>query len=221
MNGFFSLSSWLLGLAWLAAKAHLKPSSYHLLEIAWRIHVEPLWGARAVGPITPSEVPDWGRRPDTAAQRDGRDPSYGVLTGVLGRAVDDGRLPLSPARNVSLPRRGKKHRSSLTHGQVDHLAKEAGEHRTPVLLLACTGLRWGEAVALRVESVDFLRERLLVRADAVNVAGGIILSRRRATTHAASRSLTSSPRTRPSRRSSRSTTSGIPRRASRSRPTRT
>lgn len=43
-----------------------------------------------------------------------------------------------------------------------------------VLLLAYTGLRWGESVALLVESVDFGRERLLVRANAVNVAGKII-----------------------------------------------
>lgn len=58
--------------------------------------------------------------------------------------------------------------------QVEALSVEAREHRTLVLLLAYTGLRWGEAVALRVESVDFARERLLVRANAVNVAGKII-----------------------------------------------
>jgi integrase len=163
-----------VGPAWLAAKAHLKPSSFHVLEIAWRIHVEPVWGARAIGSITPSEIQDWvtdltRRRSATVVIR-----AYGILAGVLERAVNDRQLPVSPARNIALPRKGKKHRSYLTHGQVELLAAEAREHRTLVLLLAYTGLRWGEAVALRVESVDFTRERVLVRANAVNVAGRII-----------------------------------------------
>lgn len=42
-----------------------------------------------------------------------------------------------------------------------------------MLLLAYTGLRWGEAVALRVGAVDFERRRLLIRDNAVNVAGVI------------------------------------------------
>jgi integrase len=163
-----------LGPPWLAAKAHLKPSSFHVLTAAWRIHVEPVWGARTVGSITPSEIQDWvadltRRRSATVVIR-----AYGVLAGVLERAVNDRQIALSPARHIALPRKGRKHRSYLTHAQVDALSVEAREHRTMVLLLAYTGLRWGEAVALRVESVDFARQRLLVRANAVNVAGKII-----------------------------------------------
>jgi integrase len=93
---------------------------------------------------------------------------------VLERAVNDRQIPLSPARHIALPRKGRKRRSYLTHAQVEALSVEAREHRTLILLLAYTGLRWGESVALRVESVDFARERLLVRANAVNVAGKII-----------------------------------------------
>ena len=163
-----------LGPPWLAAKAHLKPSSFHVLAAAWRIHVEPVWGARTVGSITPSEIQDWvadltRRRSATVVIR-----AYGVLAGVLERAVNDRQIALTPARNIALPRKGRKHRSYLTHAQVEALSVEAREHGTLVLLLAYTGLRWGEAVALRVESVDFARERLLVRANAVNVAGRII-----------------------------------------------
>lgn len=35
-----------LGVAWLAAQSHLKPSKYRVLEIAWRVHVRPTWGRR-------------------------------------------------------------------------------------------------------------------------------------------------------------------------------
>ena len=163
-----------IGPAWVAAKAHLKSSSFHVLATAWRIHVEPVWGDRAIGSITPSEIQDWvadltRRRSATVVIR-----AYGVLAGVLERAVDDRLLALSPARKIGLPKKGRKHRSYLTHSQVELLSREAREHRTMVLLLSYTGLRWGEAVALRVESIDFDRERLLVRANAVNVAGVIV-----------------------------------------------
>ncbi len=43
-----------------------------------------------------------------------------------------------------------------------------------MVFLAYTGLRWGEAVGLRVNNVDLLRRRVLVRANAVNVRGTIV-----------------------------------------------
>jgi integrase len=58
---------------------------------------------------------------------------------------------------------------------LEQLASESREHGTLVRLLAYTGLRWGEAVALRVENVDFSRRRLQVDENAVNVGGEIIV----------------------------------------------
>ena len=49
------------------------------------------------------------------------------------------------------------------------LADETGPHRILVLVLAFCGLRWGEAIALRVADVDFLRRRILVSANAVQL----------------------------------------------------
>jgi len=69
---------------------------------------------------------------------------------------------------------GKKPRHYLTHDRVDTLATASKHHRTMVLFLAYTGLRWGEAVGLRVQFVDFDRRRVLVEENAVNVAGTII-----------------------------------------------
>ncbi|KAA8939262.1 site-specific integrase, partial [Mycobacterium sp.] len=44
-----------------------------------------------------------------------------------------------------------------------------GQHRALVLTLAYCGLRWGEAVALRVRDVEFLRRRLNVSENAVQI----------------------------------------------------
>lgn len=139
-----------LGQEWLLAQTHLKPSSLHVLQVAWRVHVAPVWGARAVGEIRHSEVQDWvaelaTRKSATVVLR-----AYGVLAGVIDRAVKDRRLDANPARGVNLPRKRSKPRHYLTHTQVQLLATEARFNSTLVLLLAYTGLRWGEAVALRV-----------------------------------------------------------------------
>lgn len=54
---------------------------------------------------------------------------------------------------------------------VRRLADECGEHRAPVLLLAYCGIRWGEAIGLRVRDVHFLRRRLTVSENAVQLGG--------------------------------------------------
>jgi len=100
--------------------------------------------------------------------------SFGVLAGIIDRAVKDRRLALNVARGVNLPRKRKKPRNYLTHGEVQNLAHDAGPHRTLVLTLAYTGIRWGEAIGLRANSLDLVRRRVLVRENAVNVAGKII-----------------------------------------------
>ena len=63
----------------------------------------------------------------------------------------------------------------LTHGQVLALAADAGRDRLLILLLAYTGLRWGEATALRVCDIDLDRRRIDVRRAFSDVGGRIIL----------------------------------------------
>ncbi|HEY0260907.1 MAG TPA: site-specific integrase [Lacisediminihabitans sp.] len=101
--------------------------------------------------------------------------AFGVLAGIIDVAVKDRRLPSNPARGVNLPRkRGKKERHYLSHTQVQLLADQSRANGTLVLLLAHSGLRWGEAVGLRVSNVDFSRRRILVRANAVKVRGTVV-----------------------------------------------
>ncbi|MEJ1229874.1 MAG: site-specific integrase [Galbitalea sp.] len=88
--------------------------------------------------------------------------------------MKDRRIPSNPARGANLPRKTGKERHYLTHAQVQLLADESRTNSTLVLFLAYTGLRWGEAVGLRVHSVDMVRRRVLVRGNAVNVRGTII-----------------------------------------------
>jgi integrase len=96
--------------------------------------------------------------------------AYGVLAGILDDAVKGRRLARNPARGVeNLPEKSGKRRVYLTVEDVARLAVESGQHRTLVLTLAYTGIRWGEAVALRVRDIQFLRRRLSVHDNAVQL----------------------------------------------------
>jgi integrase len=76
--------------------------------------------------------------------------AYSVLARILDDAASD-RLLTS---NVE---------------QLQRLADESGRYRSLVLLLGVGGLRWGEAAALRVGDIDFLRRRIELHSNAVTV----------------------------------------------------
>jgi integrase len=75
------------------------------------------------------------------------------------------------ARGVKLPKRPPQRNVYLTAAQLGRLADEAGRYLSLVLLLGVGGLRWGEAAALRVSDVDFLRRRIGLHRNAVEVNG--------------------------------------------------
>lgn len=85
-----------------------EPSAFRPVEIAWRVHVEPVWGARRVGEVRHSDVHNWlatftaGRSATTVLR------AYGVLAAILDVAVRDLRILSNPARGVKLPRKSKR-----------------------------------------------------------------------------------------------------------------
>lgn len=154
---------------WLKAREPvMKASSYRSIKSAWETHVQPRWGARRIGSVKHSEVQDWVS--DLAREKSATTVlrAYGVLAAVLDVAVNDRRISRNVARGVTLPRKVPKSKPYLTHQQVATLA-EASAHPTLVLFLAYTGLRWGEATALRVKQIDALRRRVNVEENAVMV----------------------------------------------------
>lgn len=162
-----------LGAAWLASQTHLKPSTFHSLESTYRLHVLPTWGNARIGEIRHSKVQAWISELSTRKSATIVIRAYGALASILDVAVRDRRLLENPARGVKLPKKVKKARAYLTHNQVTALAEASGEHSTLIYLLAYTGLRWGEATALRVKDLDLLKLRLTVAENAVDVGGTI------------------------------------------------
>ena len=157
--------------AWLSRKqSDVAPSNYRTLESAWRVHVQPVWGTTRLADVDLAAVERWigtlrRKRGATVTIR-----AYGVLAGILDDAVKSRRLASNPARGVeNLPKRHGKRHVYLSAEDVGRLALGAGHHRPLVLTLAYCGIRWGEAVALRVADVEFLRRRLSVSENAVQL----------------------------------------------------
>lgn len=157
---------------WLDRKENAcAPSHYRMLESAWRVHVAPRWATVAVADIDVLGVEAWiagmvrsGSGPTTVLR------AYGVLSGILADAVKSRRLAVNPAKGVeNLPRKTAKRHVYLSADDVARLADASGQHRALVLVLAYCGLRWGEAIGLRVRDVEFLRRRIAVHENAVQL----------------------------------------------------
>lgn len=157
---------------WLARKKQATAASHHrMLESAWRVHVEPKWGRMSVADIDLGSIEAWiasmgakGSGATTVLR------AHGVLSGILADAVKAKRLTVNPAKGVdNLPRKTTRRHVYLSAEDVRRLADEAAEHRALVLLLAYCGLRWGEAIGLRLIDVEFLRRRLNVSENAVQL----------------------------------------------------
>ena len=164
-----------LGAAWLERqRGHLKPSGYAVIETTWRLRVEPRWGGVALGDIWPTAVQQWvadlGRSTDDDVRSLGAATikrAHFVLQRILADAVRDNLIAKNAATGVKLPRTSRKRPVYLTHAQVGSLAAAAGEYEGLVLFLSYTGLRWGEAVGLRVHDLDMLRRRATISQNAV------------------------------------------------------
>lgn len=163
-----------LGALWLANQVHLKPSALRSVESTLRVHVVPRWDGMPVGRVRHGDVQAWvtwlaGKAGPTTVLR-----AHGVLAGILDVAVRDRRILTNPARDVDLPRKVARRHTYLPREQVEALAEAAGEHKTLVLVLAYSGLRWGEAIGLRVRNLDMLRRRINVESNAVEVGSAIV-----------------------------------------------
>lgn len=162
---------------WVSGLAHLKPSTAERYRGIVRRHIVPRWGRWPLRSIAHSDVSAWvgdlhraGLAPGTVRQ------TYRVLSLILDATVQDGRIARNPAAGVALPRRVRSEPRFLTAEEVGRLAQAAGRYRLTVLVLAFTGLRFGELVALRVRRVDAERGRITIAESASEIGGQLVWS---------------------------------------------
>ncbi|MGW3603300.1 tyrosine-type recombinase/integrase [Micromonospora sp. NPDC005161] len=160
---------------WMAAQVQLKPTTRARYEVALRRQVFPTWEDIPLSTVSYAEVAAWVQRLTAS----GLAPAtvryaHRVLSLVLAHAVRDGRMSRNPAEGVRLPRVVKEEPVFLDHDQVAMLAEACGRYGLLVRFLAYTGLRWGEASALRVSRLDLLRRRVTVAVAFAEVGGELV-----------------------------------------------
>ncbi|WP_336641768.1 tyrosine-type recombinase/integrase [Microbacterium sp. USHLN272] len=164
-----------LGAEWLARhQTKVTPSTYHSLESTYRIWVLPRWGRYSVGAITRRDLADWLTELGESRSHTTVSRARDLLGGILDDAIEDGRIIKNAARGITIKRKPLPEETYLTHRQIEQLAR-ASRYPTLVRFLAYTGLRWGEATALRVKNIDTAKRRILIREAVSEVNGKHVL----------------------------------------------
>jgi integrase len=158
-----------------------KPATKSLYRTLATTHLQPApFGALTLAEIKPRHI-------DTliVRLRDGKGLSestvrntYTVLRWVLDGAVRDGLIAENPTHRVPRPTVGKREARHLSRTEAAELLRAASESRyhAALGLIAGTGLRRGEALALTWADVDLDKQILRVRGTLGRVASALLVT---------------------------------------------
>ena len=166
---------------WWAAStlpvSHRRASTVQTYQTIVRTVIIPGIGAMSLDELTPTALDAW----TTRMLDDGRSPAtirkaLDVLGMALDVAVRDGKIRTNPVRDAGKPRITRTEVDFFTSSQIaDLLAQSNGYRLDPLLRLAVyTGLRRGEALALRWRDVDLEARTLRVTGTLTRVKGRLI-----------------------------------------------
>ncbi len=148
-----------------------------------RLHIDPYLGANPMSRLTGAAVDAWMRQLETSGRADGGEGLsartvryvytilvYTILRSTLSDAVKHGRLARDPTDRSTPPSPSEARPPEMQAWTAPELARflRWAKDRDPDLamgwrLLAATGMRRGEALALRWRDVDLVAGRLQVR----------------------------------------------------------
>ena len=143
-----------------------------------RLHIDPHLGETPLARLTGAAVDAWMRKLETSGRADGRGGLsartvryvYTVLRSALGDAVKHGRLSVNPTDRSTPPSPSEARPPEMqawTAAELGRFLRWAQARDADLAmgwrLLAATGMRRGEALALRWRDVDLDAGRLQVR----------------------------------------------------------
>lgn len=149
---------------YIALRPSVEPGTRKTYERLWARVWSPRLGSLPANRVTTDDIAraviDLG---DTYSHKS-LENQRGLLSGVLGRAVDLGHLTKNPAKGVRLPRGQEGDRVDMriiTPTEFAQIIEKVPPHYQPaVRFLFGTGCRWGEMVALQVQDVQLPNVRL-------------------------------------------------------------
>jgi integrase len=148
------------------ALPNFKASTQHGYKTVLRVHVLPAWRTWRLRDIERLAIQGWVS--DQFRQGKGWQVirnAWTLLASILESAVEYGYLQANPARGVKFPLKAIKQKPAIIAGDdfVKLLGNLREPYRTMVSLIAATGLRIGELLALRWSALDLDGGTLTVR----------------------------------------------------------
>ncbi|MCZ9299292.1 tyrosine-type recombinase/integrase [Corynebacterium hesseae] len=163
---------------WYASKAGISEKTRRDYLSVWQTHVRPTWGGEACASVQRSTVTAWiATLVNTKTVKDGQEPRLlgdaqkykvgVVMRGLMDLAKERGAVASNPLEKAVAKKPGPSERRYLKVHEVDALMDAAPTDAARLLLrvLVMTGLRPGEAKALKVKDLDYDRARLMIRRD--------------------------------------------------------
>lgn len=145
------------------------------IESLLRARVLPEFEAKQLKQITTPDVRRWlAAMTEEGLSASTVHTNRKVLTEVLDQAVDDGLIASNAAKKAKAPSPRPRRQLFLTASELRELADECGPYAPLVWFLGWSGLRFGEATALRVGRVDPARRRVRVEEGATEVGGRLV-----------------------------------------------
>ena len=119
-----------------------------------RLHISPTLGTLPIDAIGTEAIAAWIRGQEGAASKTIAN-RHGFLSAMFQSAVDDGVITKNPCGRSKLPETERREMVFLSADEFTQLLSYIPvRHQPLVLFLATTGLRWGEASALRPSDFD-------------------------------------------------------------------
>jgi integrase len=162
--------------AWRVRRVDLKPSTLAGYDSVLRTRILPTWGRVPLRRVERDAVVQWVTQMTAEGLSASRvRAAYFVFSAAMDDAVRANQLAANPAAGLELPFVPKRKHRYLTHHELARLARECGTaYGVLVLILGHTGLRWGEATALRVRNLDVSRGSVNVLQTVHEVNGRLV-----------------------------------------------
>lgn len=173
-SGQVSVREW--SESWLHGLTDPKPKTLAGYESLLRSRVLPTFGNHQLRQVTPAGVRAW----IAEMSKEGLSPARTrqarqVLHQMFEQAVIDGLVARNPTNRVKAPTVRPRRQLFLTAEKVSALGDACEERQIGagvlVRFLSYSGLRWGEAVALRRSSITSKGRRIRVKEAATEISG--------------------------------------------------
>ena len=164
---------------WRIGKNSVSGKTLATYDSQLRLHVLPYFRNLTLTGITTADVRSWVSKLNS--ERTGATTirqSYRLFRQIMESAYLDERISRNPCAGIQLPKITTADKRGLTREELNALANACGDYSALIMFLGTTGLRIGEALALKGEDIDQESQIVHVRRSwTIDVHGAKILGK--------------------------------------------